>query len=63
MLGELGVIGRLTLEDEHGRHVHMGGVTLQVQEGGVQAGQAVGRWHRAILVVGRPAVKPLLAGA
>ncbi len=39
---------RAALEDHHRRHVHVrGGVILQVQEGGVEAGQAVGVCHLA----------------
>ena len=39
---------RAALEDHHRRHVHVrGGVILQVQEGGIEAGEAVGVCHGA----------------
>ena len=39
---------RTAFEDHHRRHVHVrGGVILQVQEGGVEAGEAVGVCHSA----------------
>ncbi len=49
LLHEL-VVGRsCALEDHAGRHVHVGGVVLQVQEGGIEAAEAIRGSHAPIL--------------
>jgi hypothetical protein len=48
-LDQLVVGGRLALEDENAGHVHVRPAALEVQEAGVEGGQAVAVGHRPIL--------------
>ena len=51
---ELLVAGRLSLEDQHRRHVHVRAAALEVQEAGIEGGQAVAIGHVPILTRRRP---------
>ena len=53
-LDELVVGGRLSLEDQDARDVHVGAAALEVQEAGIEGGEAVAIGHVPILTRRRP---------
>ena len=63
VLDQLRIGGRLSLKDEDRRHVHVGATRLlEMQEGGVETGQAIEVGHAAILAVAPGSVKPRPTG-
>ena len=54
-LDQLVVGGRVAFEDQNAGHVHVGAAALEVQEPGVEGGQAVAMGHRPILTCRRRA--------
>ena len=47
---EVVVVGRLALEEQAGADVHVGARVLEREEGGVEAGEAIGVGHRGAIV-------------